>query len=65
MGAVKNHYHDAICAEEHDDPISTCGTCEGRGEIGGFDHAECAYRTERCPECDGHGVINSRIVKEA
>jgi hypothetical protein len=28
-----------------------CQMCEGRGEIGGFDHAEAGYRSEPCPEC--------------
>lgn len=29
----------------------TCEMCDGRGEVGGFDHAEMGYRTEPCPAC--------------
>jgi hypothetical protein len=28
-----------------------CATCDGRGEIGGFDFGENAYRSEKCPDC--------------
>jgi hypothetical protein len=32
-------------------PTVVCQSCGGRGEIGGFDHSESAYRTEPCPDC--------------
>lgn len=33
-----------------------CKGCEGRGEIGGFDQGENAWRTERCDYCHGTGI---------
>lgn len=33
----------------------TCEVCDGRGEVGGFDHAEMGYRTEPCQCCGGDG----------
>lgn len=30
---------------------TACPTCGGRGEIGGWDSGENAWRTESCPEC--------------
>jgi len=31
--------------------LPVCETCGGRGEIGGWDRGDLAYRTERCPDC--------------
>jgi len=28
-----------------------CGTCDGRGEIGGFVNAESGHQTDPCPDC--------------
>ena len=45
-----------------------CGACRGRGEVGGFDHSENAYRTEACPACGGTGKAKrgdgERLIQE-
>lgn len=50
------HMGDCDGSCTHPPPPADCPTCGGRGEVGWFDHAEGAYRNERCPDCQKDGV---------
>lgn len=39
---------------------TTCQTCEGRGEIGGWSQGDLAYVSEACPECSALASPNAR-----
>lgn len=46
-------------------PVAVCETCNGRGEIGGFDRGDNAWRTEPCPECASRPVGGEEIARLA
>jgi hypothetical protein len=63
MSAIKNHYHDEICRDDHYDPVSTCDECGGYGwvEVGdkapGSSEAWHTGGKQQCIFCDGRGVV--------
>lgn len=55
MSAIKNHFHDEICAsDEPDFPEPNCLRCMDRGEVGGAvgqTPETFEWVTESCPDC--------------
>jgi hypothetical protein len=41
--------------------LRRCKTCDGRGEVGGFDGAENGFRTEPCPLCASLDAPNQLV----